>query len=202
MDLGIRHRSTGAARQGWRTVLGTEVARALAAAAIVAAVIGMTSCARRGASQLPGPAQSATSRPIRGLDQRYSTAVQPLLKTYCHSCHGGSSPAAKLDLTAFDTTAKVAAAFDIWERLHGRLDRREMPPRGVPQPTDAERRTITDWFVALQEREAERSAGDPGVVLARRLNNAEYNYTIQDLTGVGLEPTRSFPVDPANEAGF
>ena len=128
--------------------------------------------------------------------------MQPLLKTYCYSCHGGSTPAAKLDLTAFDTTEKVAAAFDVWERLHGRLDRREMPPRGVAQPTDAERRTITDWFVALQEREAERSAGDPGVVLARRLNNAEYNYTVQDLTGVGLEPTRTFPVDPANEAGF
>ena len=77
-----------------------------------------------------------------------------------------------------------------------------MPPRGVPQPTDAERRTITDWFAALQEREAERNAGDPGVVLARRLSNAEYNYTIQDLTGVGIEPTRTFPVDPANEAGF
>jgi len=30
---------------------------------------------------------------------------------------------------------------------------------------------------AVQQREADRTAGDPGVVLARRLNNAEYNYT-------------------------
>jgi hypothetical protein len=109
---------------------------------------------------------------------------------------------AKLDLTAFDTTAKVVAAFDVWERLHGRIDRREMPPRGMPQPTDAERRMIGEWFSAVQEREAERHAGDPGVVLARRLNNAEYNYTIHDLTGVDIAPTRTFPVDPANEAGF
>ena len=110
--------------------------------------------------------------------------------------------AAKVDLTAFDTTAEVTAAFDLWQRLHGRLDRREMPPRGVPQPTDAERRTITDWLSAVQEREADRLAGDPGVVLARRLSHAEYNYTIQDLTGVDIAPTRTFPVDPANEAGF
>jgi hypothetical protein len=109
---------------------------------------------------------------------------------------------AKLDLTAFDTTAKVVAAFDVWERLHGRIDRREMPPRGMSQPTDVERRTINAWFAAVQEGEAERNAGDPGVVLARRLNNAEYNYTIQDLTGVDIAPTRTFPVDPANEAGF
>src|SRR5687768_2409369 len=176
--------------------------QALAAAATVAALFGVMSCAGRPASPLSGQAPASGRQPTPGLDQRYVTDVQPLLKTYCYSCHGGASPAAKLDLTAFDTTGKVVAAFDVWERLHGRLDRREMPPRGVPQPTDAERRRLTDWFAALQEREAERTAGDPGVVLARRLNNAEYNYTVQDLTGVGIEPTRTFPVDPANEAGF
>ena len=44
--------------------------------------------------------------------------------------------------------------------------------------------------------------GDPGTVLARRLNNAEYNYTIRDLTGQDMQLTRQFPVDPANTAGF
>ena len=39
-------------------------------------------------------------------------------------------------------------------------------------------------------------------MLARRLSNAEYNYTIRDLTGVDMQPTREFPVDPANTAGF
>jgi hypothetical protein len=39
-------------------------------------------------------------------------------------------------------------------------------------------------------------------VLARRLSNAEYNYTIRDLTGIDMRPTREFPVDPANTAGF
>src|SRR5439155_22828875 len=43
---------------------------------------------------------------------------------------------------------------------------------------------------------------DPGTVLARRLSNAEFDYTIRDLTGVDIRPTREFPVDPANEAGF
>ena len=47
-----------------------------------------------------------------------------------------------------------------------------------------------------------KSAGDPGVVLARRLSNAEYDYSIRDLTGVDIRPTREFPVDPANTAGF
>ena len=40
------------------------------------------------------------------------------------------------------------------------------------------------------------------MVLARRLNNAEFNNTIRDLTGVDIQPAREFPVDPAIEAGF
>ena len=39
-------------------------------------------------------------------------------------------------------------------------------------------------------------------MLVRRLSNAEYNNSIRDLTGVDMRPTREFPVDPANTAGF
>ena len=176
--------------------------QALAAVAVAVVFAATSSCARRPPSLPSQQAESAAPASADDLVQRYVNDVQPLLKTYCYSCHSGSSPAAKLDLTAFDTTGNVVAAFDVRERLHGRLDRREMPPRSAAQPTDAERRTIIDWFAALQQREAERNAGDPGVVLARRLNNAEYNYTVQDLTGVDIAPTKAFPVDPANEAGF
>src|SRR5262249_46775971 len=35
-----------------------------------------------------------------------------------------------------------------------------------------------------------------------RLSNAEFDYTIRDLTGVDIRPTKEFPVDPANQAGF
>ena len=55
--------------------------------------------------------------------------------------------------------------------------------------------------LVLRERQARLTAGDPGPVLARRLSNSEYDYTIRDLTGVDIRPTRAFPVDPANQAG-
>ncbi len=61
---------------------------------------------------------------------------------------------------------------------------------------------MIDWIQAVRAEEARKNAGDPGMVLARRLSNAEYNYTIRDLTGEDLQPTREFPVDPANPAGF
>src|SRR5206468_9961397 len=72
--------------------------------------------------------------------------------------------------------------------------------RRKPMPNKA--RAVLEWIQALREQEARRNAGDPGPVLARRLSNAELDYTIRDLTGVDIRPTREFPVDPANEAGY
>ena len=77
-----------------------------------------------------------------------------------------------------------------------------MPPAGVKQPSDSQRKVVAAWVRAVRENEAQRNAGDPGPVLARRLSNAEYDYTIRDLCGVDLRPTREFPVDPANQEGF
>jgi hypothetical protein len=77
-----------------------------------------------------------------------------------------------------------------------------MPPKGARQPAAQERRVAGDWFHAVRDHERRRNAGDPGVALARRLSNAEYNYTIRDLTGADIRPAREFPVDPANTAGF
>jgi len=52
------------------------------------------------------------------------------------------------------------------------------------------------------QRAGMASAGDAGPVVLRRLNNAEYNFTIQDLTGVDLYPAREFPPDSAAGEGF
>jgi hypothetical protein len=84
-----------------------------------------------------------------------------------------------------------------------RLEAEEMPPtKAKVHPTDAARGDVVAWFHAVRDHETERNAGDPGLVLGRRLSNAEYDYTIRDLTGVDLRPAKEFPSDPANMAGF
>src|SRR3982751_1696885 len=98
----------------------------------------------------------------------------------------------------------------LWDDGGGRgadiVEKREagqMPPKKAKaRPTDEARREVVEWFRAARDDEARRHAGDPGIVLARRLSNAEYDYSIRDLTGVDIRPTREFPADPANTAGF
>src|SRR6185436_8637876 len=79
----------------------------------------------------------------------------------------------------------------------------EMPPsQSKQQPDAAERQSVVAWIETVSVEDARRHPNDPGIVLARRLSNAEYDYTIHDLTGVDIRPTKEFPVDPANQAGF
>ncbi|HUQ91045.1 MAG TPA: DUF1592 domain-containing protein [Bryobacteraceae bacterium] len=137
-----------------------------------------------------------------GLEGQFTRTVRPFVETYCISCHGQQRPAAQLDLTGFTTMAALMQDGRRWSQMLERLDSEEMPPKGARHPTPQERREVLNWFHAVREHETRRNAGDPGVVLARRLNNAEYNYTIRDLTGVDIRPAREFPVDPANTAGF
>ena len=136
------------------------------------------------------------------LEGEFTRTVRPFLETYCISCHGGQTPAAQMDLSRFTTMAALMQDGRRWSQMLERLEAEDMPPEGARHPAPQERRTAVDWFHAVREHEMRRNAGDPGVVLARRLSNAEYNYTVRDLTGVDIRPTREFPVDPANTAGF
>jgi hypothetical protein len=137
------------------------------------------------------------------LARRFATGVRPFLERYCLSCHGPKKHKAGLDLSRDSTVTVIAKNLRQWEHVLDRLQAQEMPPEGAPRrPAPEERAAVIAWIRDLRDHEAQRNAGDPGPVLARRLSNAEYDYTIRDLTGVDIRPARELPVDPANEAGF
>ena len=136
------------------------------------------------------------------LDRKFTQTVKPFITKYCVGCHSGESAAAQLDLKSYTSVDLVVRDHARWEGLRERLVADEMPPKPIPSPPAALKKEVEDWIAAVRAEEAKRTAGDPGIVLARRLSNAEYNYTIRDLTGQDLQPTREFPVDPANQSGF
>ncbi len=145
---------------------------------------------------------SAVTPEDSGVKRGFTQTVQPFLETYCTSCHGGARPAAQLDLRQYSTVESVVQDFSRWNRVLARLTAKEMPPKQANQPPDQARQQVIDWIHTAWASEAREHDGDPGVVLARRLSNVEYNYTIRDLTGIDMRPAREFPVDPANQAGF
>ena len=150
-----------------------------------------------------GASQQSAQRGQPNLERQYTETVRPFTQKYCVSCHGEKGVAAQFDLRPYTTMAVVVKDHQHWALVLEKLQAGEMPPQvAKEQPTNEERQAVIAWVDAMRKAEAKRNAGDPGLVLARRLSNAEYNNTIRDLTGQDLKPAREFPVDPANQAGF
>ena len=136
------------------------------------------------------------------LDRQFQQTVRPFVEKYCVGCHSGPTPAAQFDLKSYTTLELVIRDYPRWALVLEKLTAQQMPPKPVPPPPAEARHQVIDWIQAVRAEELRKNAGDPGLVLPRRLSNAEYNNTIRDLTGQDMQPAREFPVDPANPAGF
>lgn len=166
---------------------GDAAVRTVAVLGLFAFVVGV----QGGASKQP-------AEPVN----EYAGFVQPAIKKYCLDCHSTKAKKGSLDLERFTSLDHVRKDIKPWQQMIEQLETGEMPPKGKPQPTADERKRLIAWTRGFLDAEARARAGDPGHVPLRRLSNAEYNYTIRDLTGVDLQPTREFPADGAAGEGF
>ena len=130
-------------------------------------------------------------------------AAQPLLARYCLDCHSGDAAEGEVDLSFTRDAATLGRHAKLLQRVEDMVTGDQMPPPESDQPTDVERRVLAEWLRTFLTAEARAHAGDPGRVVLRRLNNAEYTHTIRDLTGVdSLDPVKEFPADGGAGEGF
>lgn len=143
------------------------------------------------------PRDSTNSEPV------FQETIVPFLKQHCESCHSGAEPEAKFDITEYYEPAHVAKLLNSWQFLVSRVTIGDMPPaEQTERPSEADIKKLVEWTNQFRAEQARKGKDDPGLVAMRRLNHSEYNYAIEDLTGHDIRPTSSFPIDPANEAGF
>ncbi len=139
---------------------------------------------------------------FRKLGAEFQSEIRPIVKESCLKCHSTEEQKGTLDLEEFAKIEDVRHATKTWLKVAEMLDNGEMPPKDAPQPTAERRKRLRDWVAGYLRAESLASAGDPGPVVLRRLSNAEYTYTLLDLTGVDLQPAREFPGDNAAGEGF
>ncbi len=150
---------------------------------------------------LPNPAGAAESDAAN--PQYFNSSIRPMFKEYCLRCHSTEKQKGDLDLERFSSLSEVLRQPKVWQAMAEQLANNEMPPKDKPQPPPAERERLVGWVNSVLEDIGKAHAGDPGPVVLRRLSNAEYAYTIRDLTGVeSLDPGHEFPVDGAAGEGF
>ena len=133
----------------------------------------------------------------------FQKEIRPLLNEFCLKCHSTKDQKGELDLERFKSLDAVKRDAKVWLQVEEQLELAEMPPKDKPQLSSAQKAKLVAWVRGTLHDIALASAGDPGPVVLRRLSNAEYTYTVRDLTGVAaLDPAREFPTDGAAGEGF
>src|SRR5262249_17259408 len=121
---------------------------------------------------------------LGGLPKEFAQEIRPLLKQYCLGCHSAEKHKGDLDLERFPSLDGAKKHPKLRQARVEKLPNKESPPKDKPQPSTTQRELLLSWANAVLDEIALARAGDPGPVVLRRLSNAEYTYTIRDLTGV------------------
>ena len=122
--------------------------------------------------------------------------VTPFIKSYCLPCHRSERPTqGGVNFTPALTTPGHAAFTEQWKKAAARVKVHDMPPKGLPQPDDADRTMFVDWLGKLKYL----SHKDPGPFVIRRLTKTEYGNTLRDLFGVDPSVADGLPDEVAGE---
>ena len=125
-----------------------------------------------------------------------------MLAAKCYECHNADKMKGDVDLKQFAANPDVPVNFEIWNTVKDTIDNGDMPPRKAKQLSPEEKAGITGWVQHSLDLLAEAKSGDPGPVTMRRLTNAEYDYTLRDLTGHDYALAKEFQTDGGGGEGF
>lgn len=163
------------------------------------------------ASHLHAEEKKPQAKARNPMELEYETQVKPILASLCFGCHGEKKAKADLDLQRLATGEMALPHVEMWDKVIERVNAHEMPPEGSRQLNDDQRRIVRAWISRLPrapETDCTKLATDKtqnfykGYVMSRRLNRAEYNNAVRDLTGLDLKPGDIFPADGAGGEGF
>src|SRR5258708_7077130 len=138
---------------------------------------------------------------MRGADESPSNPL-PVLRPYFFHRHAQATAMGGMSLDQLTAQASIGDGFERWQKVAAVLEQHRMPPKGMPQPTDAERGQAVTWIRASLNAYVKQHDGDPGRVTVRRLTSGEYGYTVHDLTGLDLDLGIDGSSDSAGGEGF
>lgn len=126
--------------------------------------------------------------------REYRQTVQPFFAKHCFACHTDKKRGeVRLDL--FRDEKALARGVPTLEKTLDALTKHAMPPKGRPQPRDAESKPVLAWLESFIDHVDQQQPANPDQTVIRRLNRTEYYNTVCDLLGVDFRPADDFPAD-------
>ena len=133
----------------------------------------------------------------------YSQEILPVLKKNCIKCHGFEKLKGdiRLDTLSSDFLNDRRSA-EIWHDVSDQIKLGEMPPENEKPLTSEERKLITEWIDSNLEKAIQEMKGVGNEAVVRRINRAEYQYTMEDLLGLKMDYIEGLARDPLSKDGF
>jgi hypothetical protein len=131
----------------------------------------------------------------------FDRLARPMLAKNCTGCHNDRLASGSLNLIPYQTPNSLTEGREGWEQIIQKIRTGEMPPKGMPKPSQQEIQALITYVKSEFEKADLLVKPDPGRVTARRLNRNEYSNTIRDLLAVDFRAERDFPTDDSGH-GF
>src|SRR5262249_17071874 len=114
------------------------------------------------------------------------------IENYCFGCHNEGVRAGNLFLEKLGA-ASVAQHPEIFEKVVRKLRGRQMPPPGMPQPSEEEVDALVGWLESTLDESGKAHLA--GHVPVQRLNRTEYANAVKDLLAVEIDPKQYLPAE-------
>ena len=132
-------------------------------------------------------------------EKAFTDFVQPLLTKHCLRCHNPDNMKSGIRVDKLTATPEDKHLF-LWKDILKQVADKVMPPEDEPQPTDDERKSLTEWIARAMTTAMARNTQKNGSV--RRLTVAQYRNSLRDLLGLDENLTESLPPDAMSKDGF
>ncbi len=128
----------------------------------------------------------------------FDRSIEPLLQRFCYRCHQADKANGDVDLKSDNNLRLIAESAAKWQMVADAIRDEAMPPDDAKQLSEDERQLILQFIDKTLHSLDCNSAKDPGPALVRRLNRAEYDNSIEVLTGLSLRLSESFTADSSS----
>lgn len=134
-------------------------------------------------------------------EKDYNVDIQPIVKTYCYSCHGAEEQKGGLRLDEIDPNLIKGDDAETWRFMLDMVNSGEMPPEEEEQPTEEERALLVDWITASVQNAVKIKKAEQKPVI-RRLTKKQYTHSVNSLLNLSVNFGEVLPEDGKSEMGF
>jgi mono/diheme cytochrome c family protein len=124
--------------------------------------------------------------------------IRSIVSAHCVECHSATDASGDVNLERDVDIRQILDHRETWTTALSLIETGEMPPKDAKQPSSEQRSLLVAFLKKHLESLDCSTIRDPGKPVLRRLNRVEYDFAVQDLTGLPFKLAEGFAPDTSS----